>query len=191
MGYNRLVKNLLLFLFILPFMAYSAEGKKTDLYKLVFKDYATTKIHKIDDPISEFKTNTKLLEVMNKKGKSVGYIREVTTSTGCNDGCLPVIFTLFYDRKGKFSRLISRVGLTKKNHEEFGDMDYYTLETILNKNYPIFKQVKHPKQMVDAVTSATLITYKRFVIQKAAYTTLRTHLYNQHTLKFIKKTFKN
>ena len=64
MGYNTLVKKLLILLFMTPLLGISAGKNKSDLYKTIFKDYLKTKIHKIDDPISEFKTNVKLLEVM-------------------------------------------------------------------------------------------------------------------------------
>lgn len=152
------------------------------------KAYRTIAIN-IDDPIGEFKTNTKLLEVYDKKGNRIGFIREVTTSTGCNDGCLPVIFTLYYTKNGKFKRLTSKEGLTKKNHEAFTEFDYIRLESILRENPKVFKQVVHPSNMVDSISRATLKTYEPHVIKKAAYSTLRVNLYNQHTLKLLDKKY--
>jgi len=193
MGYNKLMKILLLFIFSL--LLFGSAPKNLDLYKKVFKSYSKSKVHKTVDRISEFKTNKTILEALDSSGKRLGFIREVNTSTGCNDGCLPVIFTLFYDSKGQFLRLLSKEGLTKKDHEEFGEFDYLNLETIIRKNPPVFKKVGHPSEMVDAITRATLKVYKAHVIERAAYTTLRVNLYNQDTLNFINesilKTTKN
>lgn len=187
MGYNITVKWIVFLLFIQSSLA--SDAKRSELYVKVFSSFSKTKTHKIADNISEFKTNVKLLVALDKGGKRLGFIREVTTSTGCNDGCLPVIFTLFYDAKGKYLKLLSRPGLTKKDHEEFNELDYIRLETILRKNPGIFKMVAHPTEMVDGITRATLTQYQPHVIAKAAYTTLRTNLYNQETLKHIQKTF--
>lgn len=178
--------KVLIFL-IFSILLLGAAPKNLDLYKKVFKSYSKTVVHKTKDRISEFKTNKTILEVLDTSGKRLGFIREVNTSTGCNDGCLPVIFTLFYDSKGNFLRLLSKEGLTKKDHEEFTDLDYLKLETILRKNPAEFKMVGHPSEMVDAITRATLKVYEPHVIAKAAYTTLRVSLYNQDTLNFIRK----
>lgn len=184
-----MLKALILFT-ILTTCLYSKEVKQELLYLRVFKSFKSFKEIKIPDTISEFKTNTLLLEALDNKRKRLGFIREVTTSTGCNDGCLPVIFTLFYNEKGEFLRLLSREGLTKKDHEEFEDLDYLQLETILRKNPSVFKSVIHPTNMVDAITRATLKVYQPHIIARAAYTTLRVNLYNQQTLSFLKKNYK-
>lgn len=181
-------KLALLFLILIP-QAFSKEFKQELLYLKVFKSYKSFKEVVIPDTISEFKTNTKLLEAYDKSKVRIGFIREVTTSTGCNDGCLPVIFTLFYNQKGEFLRVLSREGLTKKDHEEFEDLDYLQLESILRKNPKVFKEVAHPTNMVDAITRATLKVYQPHIIARAAYTTLRVNLYNQQTLSFLKKKY--
>ncbi len=189
MGYNKLMlKYLFLFLF-LSTSSFSKEVKQELLYLKVFKNFKSFKEVKIKDGISEFKTNKTLLEAFDDK-KRIGFIREVTTSTGCNDGCLPVIFTLFYNHKGEFLRLLSREGLTKKDHEEFEDIDYIQLESILRKNPSVFKKVIHPTNMVDAITRATLKVFQPHIIARAAYTTLRVNLYNQETLQFLFKKYK-
>lgn len=185
MGYNTVVKYLILLL--ITQVTFASAPKNLDMYKKTFKSFASLKNHKIVDPIGEFKTNNKLLEALDKANKRLGFIREISTSTGCNDGCLPVIFTLFYGANGKFIKLISKPGLTKKNHEEFTDLDYLALESIIKRNPPIFKKVGHPTEMVDAITRATLKIYEPHVIKRAAYTTLRVNLYHQHTLEFIQK----
>lgn len=165
-----------------------AESKKPDLsfYSQVFKNVASVKSLKIDDPISDNPINLKVYELYSKKNKRLGYCREVVTSTGCNDGCLPVIFTLFYDDEKKFKKILSRPGLTKKFHKPFTAEDYSTLEMILLRNPSQFKQVNHPKDMVDVLTSATKPEFQPHVVTQAAYTSLRVNLYNQHTLKFLK-----
>jgi hypothetical protein len=189
MRYNRfMLKFFFLFIFLTTF-SFSKEVKREVLYLTVFKDFNSSKEVKIPDTISEFKTNISLLEAFDKKKKPLGFIREVTTSTGCNDGCLPVIFTLFYNDKGRFLRLLSREGLTKRDHEEFQDLDYLQLESILRRNPKTFKSVIHPTNMVDAITRATLKVYQPDVVALAAYTTLRVNLYNQQTLKFLKTKY--
>lgn len=188
MRYNTPVK-IFIWMLIFPTVLFSEENKEI-LYKQVFKTYSTSIKHKIPDTISEFKTNVELLEALDGKKKRLGFIREVTTSTGCNDGCLPVVFTLFYDGNAKFMKLLSRAGLTKKDHEEFTELDYIRLDQILRKNPSSFKAVGHPSEMVDAITRATLKTYKNDVIARSAYTTLRTNSYNQQTMNFIRKKFK-
>lgn len=186
MSYNTFMKTLVL---ICLFFSLNASSSELAFYKGVFSLITKTKVLKIEDSISEFKTNTKLLEVFNKSGKRMGFIREVVTSTGCNDGCLPVIFTLFYNEKAQFLRVLSKPGLTKKNHEEFSELDNIQLESIIRKNPSIFKEVGHPTEMVDGITRATLKRFSPYVIKKAAYTTLRVNLYNQQTQKFIKKNY--
>lgn len=186
MRYNGCMKILFVFTILFSFNSFSGELKD---YSDVLKGISKTKILKIADTISEFKTNVKLLEALDKKGKRIGFIRNVTTSTGCNDGCLPVIFTLFYNEKAEFLRVLSKPGLTKKNHEEFSDLDYIKLESVLRKNPKSFKGIGHPTEMVDAITRATLKIYEPDVIARAAYSTLRINLYNQQTQKFIRKNY--
>jgi hypothetical protein len=190
MGYNELMLKILFLFSLLISNSYASSAKKEVLYLKVFKNFKSLKKVKIPDTISEFKTNTRLIEVFDKKIIRIGFIREVTTSTGCNDGCLPVLFTLFYDAKGILLRLLSREGLTKKDHEEFQEIDYIQLESILRKNPAVFKSVVHPTNMVDAITRATLKVYRPHIIARAAYTTLRVNLYNQQTLSFLKQKYK-
>ena len=186
MSYNKPMKLAVIIFFSLSFYA---QAKSLSFYKTVFKDITIVKTLKITDTISEFKTNVKLLEAYSSDKKRIGFIRNVTTSTGCNDGCLPVIFTLFYNVKGDYLRVLSKPGLTKKNHAEFTELDYIKLELVLKSNPAVFKKVGYPTEMVDGITGATLQIYRPHVIDKAAYSTLRVNLYNQQTQKYILKNY--
>lgn len=169
---------------------YILNEKDKSFFEKVFKKFSTYEIKNIGDPIDEEAGNPNLLIVKDNKENVIGYLRDIVTSTGCNDGCLPVIFTLFFGPKGEFIKLLSKEGLTKKNHEPFTVDDYVNLEMIILRNPEEFKQVLHPKQMVDAVTSETLNLFRPHVINKAAYTTLRVNKYFEHTQKSIKEIIK-
>lgn len=139
----------------------------------------------IDDPISEKPINLVILKVYNSKMLHIGYVRNINTTTGCNSACLPVVFSLFYDEKKQFIKLLSKNGLTKKGHAPFTDKDYVKLEMILMMNPVSFKMIKHPLELTDAITSATRKDYSNDVVKDAAYSSLRINLYHQHTLKFL------
>jgi hypothetical protein len=151
-----------------------------------YKDAVFKSEHKIPDPISDKAINVKFYKIFNSKKVLIGFQRHINTTTGCNSACLPVIFDLFYDSKVNLLKLKSKDGLTKKFHKPFSLEDYSRLEMILLQNPLIFKQVKHPTEMVDALSGATLKKYESFVIKEAAYSSLRINIYNQQTLKFIK-----
>lgn len=170
---------------ILPISLLAKEEDPKVLYKQVFKTFSTVVEHKVTDTISDNPINNKILSVLDDKKKTIGFIREIITTTGCDSACLPVIATLFYTKDRKFLTLKSRDGLTKKYHASFTERDYQFLDMIILQNPPIFKGVVHPKQMVDAITSATTKEFSLYVIKDAAYSTLRLNLYNQNTLKLL------
>lgn len=174
---------LLAFLFSINCFAES----KLDFYKKVFPNIATTKKQKISDPISERPTNTEVLLAFDQQNNLIGHIREVNTTTGCNSACLPVVFTLFYDKEINFKKMLSRDGLTKKNHAPFTEADYQKLELLLLMNPSEFKKVGHPTEMVDAISGATLKEYQQVVVKEAAYSSLRINTYNQQTISELKK----
>lgn len=160
-----------------------------DIYKSVFSDY--TKIEKItiDDPISEAPVNTILKKIL-KGNKVLGFSRDISTTTGCNSACLPLNYVAFYNEKGMFKRLLSTEGLTKINHSPFSKEDYSRLEFLLVLAPKKLNTVGHPKEMTDAISGATLKRFQEIVVRGAAYSTLRIHLYNQHTLKKISDILK-
>ncbi len=174
-------KTILLLLISTCLFAKIRNPKK--LYKKVFPAFSDSKSYTVEDNISEEPVNTTLLKALDSDNKTLGFIRELATTTGCNSQCLPIIVTLFYDKDKNFLTLKSRPGLTKKDHVPFTESDYKELEFILVQNPKPFKSVVHPKMMVDAITSETLKVYKPFVVENAAYTSLRLNLYNQDTLK--------
>lgn len=177
------MKAIIIFIFSLS--VYAKEDPSI-LYKKVFPKYQKTQVHKVIDTISDNPINVEIIEFKSKGNKTLGFAREIVTTTGCNSACLPIIATLFYSKDRKFLSLKSRDGLTKKNHASFTADDYSNLEMILLQNPPIFKSVTHPKQMVDAITSETTKEYSPYVIHQAAYSTLRLNLYNQDTLKHLR-----
>lgn len=148
--------------------------------------YDRIEIIKVIDSISDEPVNTKI-HVFYLKTNIIGFAREIVTSTGCNSGCLPVIYTAFYNKQGDFITIKSRVGLTKLNHAPFTDSDYSNLDFILSMENKIFDKIKHPKEMTDALSGATIKKFKPHVVKEAAYTTLRTHIYNLDTKVKIKK----
>lgn len=179
------MRNILIGLLIITSPVNAKELKP--LYKKVFPKIQNTESIDIPDPINYKPVNTKILIAYSKAKKVLGYIREVKTNTGCDSACLPIVCTLFYDSDKKFLKILSEPGLTKLNHEDFTNDDYFKLETILLRNPSIFKKVTHPYDMVDGITRATTKLYKDSVVPTAAYTTLRLNSYNQHTLKYLKK----
>lgn len=174
-----------LLIFVISFNLSAKEKDPADLYKKVFKGFSSTKVYEVADTISDNPINNKILQALDKEKKTIGFIREVVTTTGCDSACLPVIATFFYTKDRKFLGVRSRDGLTKKYHASFTQDDYQNLEMILMQNPEIFKGVVHPKQMVDAITSQTTKEFSVYVIKDAAYSTLRLNLYNQDTLKLL------
>jgi hypothetical protein len=140
---------------------------------------------KIKDTISENPVNNELIKVL-KVNKTIGFVRAISTTTGCNSACLPINYISFYAPDGSFLSLSSKDGLTKINHTPFTKEDYSNLEFILSTNTDVFKDVDHPKEMTDAISGETLKLYRHSVVKGAAYSTLRIHLYNQDTIKYIK-----
>jgi hypothetical protein len=179
--------------FFVLLLCFHTFAKSTDdlFFKKVFPKAHNFKFISIDDSVDEAKTNNKLGQAFDKGDKILGYFRDIVTSTGCNSGCLPVVFTLFFDSKAKFIKLLSKEGLTKKDHAPFTADDYMRLELILLQNPDSFKMVGHPKDMVDALTSETLKSYQADVVAKAAYTSLRVNLYYQETLSHLKILLKS
>lgn len=172
-----------LFLFIITFTLNNAMA--SDLYKKVFSSYDEIVKLKISDPISDDPVNTELLKVYSKK-KHIGFIREIATTTGCDSACLPVIYTSFYNEKGQFLKILSKDGLTKLNHMPFTPEDYSKLEYLLLLAPKELENISNPKAMTDAISGATLNKFESHVVKYAAYSTLRIHVYNQHTIKIIK-----
>jgi len=182
--------NTLLFALIFSLSSLGLEPiKKEDIgfTKKVFNDAHFRVVKKIPDPISKEANNKTIYEVYNSKKVLIGYQRHINTTTGCNSACLPVIFDLFYSSKGSFVKLYSKIGLTKKFHRPFTPEDYARLEMLMLMNPSVFKEVGYPTEMVDALSGATLKKYEDSVVKEAAYSTLRINLYNQQTLKFIRK----
>ena len=176
----------LLLISLLNAQAEIKPGSSKEFYLSVIKDFDRIEKFEISDPISDNPINTELLAVF--KGKKLkGYIRELSTTTGCDSACLPLNYTTFYNAKGEFIALRSREGLTKKNHAPMTPEDYSRLEMIVLLAPPEFSKVNHPKELTDAISGETLKKYQSIVVPEAAYSTLRVHLYNQQTIEEIKK----
>ncbi len=169
---------------ILLILIFTTQAYANELYKKVFPTYNKALSSRMPDPIGEAPVNTTLLKVFKDK-KLLGYIREITTSTGCHSACLPVIYTSFYNGKGELIKLLSKDGLTKIGHAPFTPEDHAKLELILAMAPTEFDQIKHPKELTDAISGETFKKFENIVVRGGAYSTLRVHLYNQHTSKWI------
>ena len=176
----------ILFILLVNVQAEIKPVSSKEFYLSVIKDFDRLEKLKIPDPISENPINTELLVAFQGK-KLKGYIRELSTTTGCDSACLPLNYTTFYNAKGEFIALRSREGLTKKNHAPMTPDDYSRLEMIVLLAPPEFSKVNHPKELTDAISGETLKKYQNIVVPEAAYSTLRVHLYNQQTIEEIKK----
>jgi hypothetical protein len=171
---------------ILIFLISTAFANDIKSYQDIFPGYDKTQEIKISDPISDNPVNILMLKIL--KGSSLlGYVRKINTTTGCNSACLPVTYTSFYDEKGLFKKIKSSAGLTKLNHASFTQEDYSNLELLIVMAPKKLDKVGHPKEMTDAITGATKKSFLDVVVKDAAYSTLRIHLYNQHTQKEISK----
>lgn len=175
--------KLIVFSFLISISAFSAAP--IIKFKKAFSNIVSTKVISVKDTISEAPINDKILIALDANKKILGFIREIVTTTGCNSACLPVIYTSYYTADGKFMRILSEKGLTKKNHAPFTESDYFKLEEIVLRAPENFQMITHPKQMTDALTGETLKQYENDVVKEAAYTSLRVHVYNQDTLKLI------
>lgn len=163
----------------------SLSSYSTDKVKEIFPQMTRKVEFKILDSVSAEKNNTQIFAVYNKK-KLLGFVRPISTTTGCNSACLPLNYETFYSAKGDYISLYSEAGLTKINHEPFSKDDYSRLEILLAMAPQEFSKISHPKELTDAISGATLKDYVPLVVKGAAYSTLRIHLYNQETLNFLK-----
>ena len=167
----------------LSLFCFADEIKKE--YVEVFPKASKTTTKKIQDKVSAEGNNTELLEVLDKDHEIIGFIREISTTTGCNSACLPLVYTTYYSQTGELIKLKSEQGLTKINHTPFSQNDYARLDLILAMAPNDFSYINHPKELTDALSGETLKKYVPIVVKGAAYSTLRVHLYNQETKKWI------
>ena len=177
--------KLFISLLFLSSFVYATDAEDMKFYQKVFPNIKKSKSVKISDPISDAPINTELKLAFDGK-KLLGFIREISTTTGCNSACLPLNYTTFYTVDGNFKALKSRDGLTKKNHAPMTEEDYSRLEMIVLLAPKKFDSIKHPKELTDAISGETLKQYQDIVVKEAAYSTLRVHVYNQQTQKAIK-----
>lgn len=141
----------------------------------------------IADSITEGAPNSEVLQLYDRDSKLVGFVREISTDTGCDNVCKILEFTLCYLPDGTFTALISREPLTKIGHAQFTSADNQKLKQILTKKPMSFNRPNEPMDLVDAVTKATLPNFKPDVVSGAALTCFRTNQYNEQTKLFLKK----
>lgn len=162
---------------------YSTELKRA---KEVFPKTQSLKPIKVSDPISKDPVNNLIFEVLDGD-KTLGFMRAINTTTGCNSACLPVKYMAFYNYEGVYLKLTSAPGLTKIYHAPFTSTDYAKLDFILAIAPEKLSKVIKPEDMTDALSGETLKVYQDIVVKGAAYSTLRIHLYNQLSLKQIQR----
>lgn len=187
------MKRLSIFLYclLIAFVSKLSYSKTNqNLYIKVFPSMDKQIEHIVVDSISEKPVNTKIIEIRGKKSR-LGYVREISTTTGCNSSCLPVIYTAFYDKAGQFIKVLSAEGLTKIYHAPFTEKDYSKLNLLVSFPASSIVSVDNPKDLTDALSGETFKKFKEFVVDGAAYTTLRVILYDIQTrgeiLKLLKK----
>lgn len=177
--------SLVILILALPGMAYAKlSPEQIKLIREVFPSASEFKKSSVKDPISDDPVNTSLYLAL-KNSTLLGYIRPIETTTGCNSACLPISYMSFYSPKGEYLELKSIPGLTKINHTPFTGSDYAKLGLLLAMAPKTLDGVENPRDMTDALSGATLKKYQNSVVEGAAYSTLRIHLYNQLTIKQI------
>ncbi|MAX66704.1 MAG: hypothetical protein QF441_00725 [Bacteriovoracaceae bacterium] len=179
----------LLILFLWSFSGFSSENISENFRKIV-GDFSEKKELKVIDTISKEKNNTKIY-FFTLKNNIVGFARPISTTTGCESACLPLIYTAFYNKQGSLVKIYSQDGLTKINHAPLSEEDYANLEFILSLKQKDLESINHPKELTDAISGATYKKYVPVVVKGAAYTTLRVYLYHRETLKYIKQLLEN
>ena len=132
-----------------------------------------------------------LMMVYDVDSLPVYYYQHVITDV-CEDKlCKPVDIFLYWDASGSFLgfRTPENMPLTKKDHVEFTNMDYYLLYSILNNPYSSLSKLKYEElttvpanqiNKVDGVSGATAIIDKNAIVPGAVYTcyTLWNLVYN-------------
>lgn len=180
------MKYYLLIVFLYGIFNYTIGAAETelDMARKFFSNASKLHSFTVSDPISVDPVNTKIFEVFANT-KRLGFYRKIVTTTGCDSACLPLRYTAIYDEKGRFVKIVSKTGLTKKNHVQFTPEDYARMNFLLTLAPDELNGIKNPKDMTDALSGETLKLYRPVVVKEAAYSTLRLHLYNQLTTKQI------
>jgi len=161
------------------------ESYLIDYYRQVFKSATFKTEHSIPDPITEGNINASYLKIYDSAAQLLGYIREVSTTTGCNQICKPLDFTLTFTPNFEFKKLLLREPLTKLDHEDFSENDYAKLDAILIDNPKSFGQATNPLDLVDAVTRATKPAFTADVVPTAALTSFRIYQYEKQTIQHL------
>ncbi|OFZ78880.1 MAG: hypothetical protein A2583_11765 [Bdellovibrionales bacterium RIFOXYD1_FULL_53_11] len=159
-------------------------------YRQAFPAAALKTAHAVPDPITEGAINNTYLKIYDSAGAFLGYVREVSTTTGCNQYCKPLDFTLALSPDGSFRALLVQEPLTKLGHRKFTDADYAKLDSILENNPESFKVPSQPMDLVDATTRVTRPEYKNDVVPTAALTSFRIYEYEKQTIQHIKSVEK-
>jgi hypothetical protein len=154
-------------------------------YKNVFPKADLQSLEKIVDPILKNSNNLSYSKIYNKEKSLLGYVRNISTTTGCNTACLPLNFSLVFNSTAKFITVLVKEQLTKVNHiplskqEMEGLILFVTIPPIANNHLP------RPTQIVDAITMATRKEYSKGVAKGAALTFYRVLSYKNQTQDFL------
>jgi hypothetical protein len=156
-----------------------------DYYKDAFPDVAYQSSHPIADTITEGNANSTYLRVYDAAQNFLGYVREISTTTGCKSLCNPLLFTLTFVADRAFKKVLAPVPLTKLGHAEFEDADYKKLNELVANPPESFKNVSKPMDLVDGVTHATKPEHQNSVVHEAAFTSFRVYQYERQTVQEI------
>lgn len=113
--------------------------------------------------------------------KPLFYYQKVFTVVCLSEVCKPADLVLFWDASGSFLgfEIPETSPLTKTDHAEFTDYDYYLLYSILNNPYSILVKLSYDELVskpayaangLDAQSGATIITNKNSIVSGAAFT---------------------
>ncbi len=186
----KIIINTILIFFTLLSVAYSKTSKikisEIKYTQQAFQNAFFESIKKIDTIDEEDGVNKHYKEIYNKKNKLIGYLREVSTTTGCNSLCKPLNFALALNENLKFRKIISKEPLSKLGHRNFTFDDDLKLDSLLKQPPGIYIKFKSTSDLVDAITMATKKEYKYYVVPTAALSSFRIYQYVKHTIDFLK-----
>lgn len=130
-----------------------------------------------DAPQTKRLDNKFLLAALNKDSETLGYLRMVRTTTGCQSGCAPVVFALMLDKSGAVQHVheSSAEPLLKIYHQRFTEEDKSRLVEIAKLTPQAIDEVPTPSDLANHQSwpPQTYTFAKPWVVEGAAYTTSR------------------
>ncbi len=122
--------------------------------------------------------NNSILWALDKNEKTIFGFRPISTTTGCNSGCSPVVFHLKFDAKGNVVDLIEDPNelLRKKWHKAYTRSDKAKALELAKRIPEKLMSVLEPKYLADDLNHyppQTWTTLKDYLVNESAYTSYR------------------